>query len=220
MNVSQPPRFLFLLLPLWLTGCALLPATPPSLPDAPPEALVQAVAGGDCSGAAALLAAESAAGVVAESRLAVARVCLQTGDFSRTRELAADFLAATPEHPGADYADYLHGLAGFGLWSRRPDRDPEQRIREGRALFLELAAHLRERPASPYGEELAPRLVRLREGIAAAEFRLLEAAMRVGDHAEVRARADYLIEHYPRTQAAADAARLLILLAETPAAPR
>ena len=53
---------------------------------------------------------------------------------------------------------------------------------------------------------------RLREGIAEAEFALAEREQRYGDPALARARAEYVVEHYPRTQAAADAARLLLNL--------
>jgi outer membrane protein assembly factor BamD len=206
-----PMRWMFvrllLLLPLaWLAGCATLPEEPGT----PVNALERALGAGDCRSAYALL--ETTPGAGAQPALQTAQVCLQVGDFTRARRVAGDFLREQPTHPDADYAAYVHALAGFGEWSRAARADPEARIREGRALFHEIAGHLRDRPLSEYASELAPRLVRLREGIAEAEFALAEREHRYGDPALARARAEYVVEHYPRTQAAADAARLLLNL--------
>jgi outer membrane protein assembly factor BamD (BamD/ComL family) len=77
----------------------------------------------------------------------------------------------------------------------------------------EVATYLRERPMSEYAEDLAPRMVRLREGIAAAEMALAEQAHDRGDRSLAQARAEYVLQHYPRTQAAADAAHLLMTIA-------
>jgi outer membrane protein assembly factor BamD len=90
--------------------------------------------------------------------------------------------------------------------------DPETRIREGRSLFREMAGYMRERPLSEYGQDLAPRLVRLREGIAGAELALAQRERRRGNADEARARAEYVLQYFPRTQAAADAAHLLMAL--------
>ncbi len=198
---------LLLLLPLaWLAGCATLPEEPGTAPGA----LDRALAAGDCRTAYTLL--ETTPGAGAQATLQTAQVCLQVGDFPRARRMAGDFLRDQPIHPDADYAAYVHALAGFGEWSRATRADPEARVREGRALFQEIAGHLRDRPLSEYASELAPRLVRLREGVAEAEFALAEREHRYGNPAVARARAEYVVEHYPRTQAAADAARLLLTL--------
>jgi outer membrane protein assembly factor BamD len=199
-------RLLFLLPLVWLAGCATLPEEPGT----PPHALDQALGAGDCRAAYALL--ETTPGVSGSVTLRTAQVCLQVGDFTRARRVAADFLREQPTHPDVDYAAYVHALAGFGEWSRARSADPEARVREGRALFYEMAGHLRDRPLSEYASELAPRLVRLREGIAEAEFALAQREHRHGDPAVARARAAYVVEHYPRTQAAAEAARLLLTL--------
>lgn len=143
-------------------------------------------------------------------RLEVAQRCLQTGQFTQVQHIAAATLSDAPQHPDADYAAYLHALAGFGLWSNLPPRQPVARVEAGRHTFQEIVAFLRHYPLSPYGDTLAPRLVRLREGIAEAELHLAEQAFRNGQAALAQARAEYVIRAYPRTQAAADAARWLI----------
>jgi outer membrane protein assembly factor BamD len=194
----------------FLGGCASLPG--PGASSAPSDALAEALRAGNCREAAGLLAGASGDG--AGLRLQTAQVCLQNGDFVRARQLSAAFLSDFPGHPEADYAAYVHALAGFGQWSRAAAAAPELRIREGRALFGELSGYLRERPLSAYGDELAPRLVRLADGIAAAEQALAERERAFGNHDAARARARYVIEHYPRSPAAADAARLLMALGE------
>lgn len=197
---------LLLLAPVLLLGaCATVPDGRPAMPA---DDLTLALQTGDCR--AAFDRMDTGAGTAADRRLRVAQLCVQTGDFTRARRAAGAFLASAPGHPDEDYGSYLHALAGFGEWARATTADPEVRIREGRAIAQEIVNHLRERPLSPYGSELAPRLVRLREGIAAAEFALAEQARQRGDRSLARARADYVLQYYPRTQAAADAARLLM----------
>jgi len=202
-------RLLLLMPLLWLAGCATVPgdSRAPALADE----LTSALQAGDCRAAFSQMGLGAATG--ADRRLQVGQVCLQAGDFARARQASAAFLADSPNHPDADYAAYLHALAGFGEWARAARADPEVRIREGRALGREVATYLRERPLSEYAEDLAPRMVRLREGIAGAEMTLAERAHRRGDRSLAQARAEYVLQHYPRTQAAADAAHLLMTIA-------
>ncbi|AGA35456.1 competence lipoprotein [Thioalkalivibrio nitratireducens DSM 14787] len=195
---------------LWLVGCATLPGEP--RPSVPADGLEQALRAGDCRGAYDLW--EAGATDAPRRLLEVGQTCLQGGDFTRARRVSAGFLERHPEHPDADYAAYLHALAGFGAWSRPSVTEPEARIGEGRRLFREITVYLRERPLSEYVENLAPRLVRLREGIADAEFALARREHRRGDRPLARARAEYVVQYYPRTQAAADAAQLLMQLAD------
>ena len=197
-------RLLLLAPMLWLGGCATLT----SETVAPPGGFTEALQAGDCRSAYAFV--EAGSGVSADQMLQVAQTCLQVGDFLRTRRAAASFLENHPAHPDADYGAYLHALAGFGDWSRAVTVDPEVRLSEGRALFMEISAFMRNRALSSYVQNLAPRLVTLREGIAAAELALATQSSRRGDTALARARAEYVVQYFPRTQAAADAARLLM----------
>ena len=204
-----PYRLLLLLPLLWLGACATVPGDPRA--PAPADELASALQTGDCRAAFSRMDLGVATG--ADRRLQVGQVCLQSGEFARARQAAATFLADNPNHPDTDYAAYLHALGGFGEWARAPRADPEVRIREGRALGREVATYLRERPLSEYAEDLAPRMVRLREGIAGAEMALAEQAHHRGDRSLAQARAEYVLQYYPRTQAAADAAHLLMTIA-------
>jgi outer membrane protein assembly factor BamD len=216
-RTPMPPmlfRLLLLAPVLWLSACATVPDERRTIPA---DDLTLAVQAGDCRTAFDRMDTATGtptdADTLADRRLRVAQICLQTGDFARARRASTAFLDAAPSHPDADYAAYLRALAGFGEWSRATAADPEVRIREGRAVSGEIILYLRERPLSQFSEELAPRLVRLREGIAAAELALAQDARQRGDRSLARARADYVLEYYPRTQAAADAARLLMEMA-------
>lgn len=202
-------RLLLLAPVLWLAGCATAPDQRPAMPE---DELSQALQGGDCR--AAFDRMDIGAGTQADRRLGVSQVCIQNGDFPRARKAAADFLDDQPRHPDADYAAYLHALAGFGEWSRATRVEPEVRIREGRAVAREIANYLRDRPLSEYGDDLAPRMVRLREGIAMAELALADQSRQRGDRSQARARAEYVLQYYPRTQAAADAARMMMEMRE------
>lgn len=208
----MPPilaRLLLLAPLLWLGGCATAPGERPAMPQ---DELTQALQDADCR--AAFDRMDIGVGTQADRRLRVSQVCIQTGDFARARKAAAAFLHDEPRHPEADYAAYLHALAGFGEWSRATRVEPEVRIREGRAMAREIANYLRDRPLSEYADDLAPRLVHLREGIAMAELTLAERARQAGDRSQARARAEYVLQYYPRTQAAADAARMMMEMRE------
>lgn len=202
-------RLLLLVPVLWLGACATAPDQRPAMPE---DELTQALRGGDCR--AAFDRMDTGAGTQTDRRLQVSQICLQTGDFARARRAAAAFLEDAPGHPDADYAAYLHALAGFGEWTRASRVEPEVRIREGRAMAREIANYLRDRPLSEYGDELAPRMVPLREGIATAELALADRARQRGDRSQARARAEYVLQYYPRTQAAADAARMMMEMRE------
>jgi len=197
--------FLFLLLPLfWLGGCASPPraieSTAVQVTDPGPGAEAE------CTDAAVELLGR---GTRAPDLAAMGQLCLQTGRFQSAETLLAELIRTHPQHADADYHAYLHVLARFGGWSAITRFDYEEAVRLGRDIFLQIVAYLRERPLSPYGDGLAPRLVALREGIAEAELGLARQALRDGYVDQARARAEYVLESYPRTQAAVDAARWL-----------
>lgn len=141
---------------------------------------------------------------------ALGQRCLQLGRFQTAELLLGELIRAHPEHADADYHAYLHVLARFGTWSSATLFDHEERVRLGREVFLRIVAYLRERPLAPYADNLAPRLVILREGIAEAEFALARQAHIRGEVDQARARAEYVLDAYPRTQAAVEAARWLM----------
>jgi len=205
LHLFKRSSFAVLLVALFLAGCA---TAPHPVSHAAPEPVVQALRSGDCRGASQQLLAMSSPNP--DWLVQGAQVCLQVGNFRQSRELAYLFLARAEPFQETDYGAYLHAMAGFGEWSRSLGRDPQRQVTEGRALFQEILAYLDERPLSDYIENLAPRLVRLREGIAAGELALAQQHYGVGDIDIGKARAEYVVNYFPRTQAAADSALWLL----------
>jgi outer membrane protein assembly factor BamD len=180
-----------------LAGCATAPTQETPEPSAD---LRRALQGGDCR--AAYNALDTQETVAVETRLAVARVCLQRGEFTRTRDLTEALLDEAPAHPDADYAAYLRALAHLGTWNRATAVPLRQHREHGRQVFRELAAFLQDYPMSRYTESLAPRLARLREDLADIELRIADAVAESGNEDEARARTEYVRDYYPGTRAA------------------
>ena len=211
-SLSPSPSLNRVLLPALLlsmlglvSGCAGLTPAPPSAAALSP--LEQAVRAGDCGGAANIAQTIVADSASDAALVVAAQTCLRQGDFEQAHNLAVQALAQPVSDDQGDYAAYLKAVSGFGLWSLASRSQPQIQVEQGRALFQEITNYLYARPLSVYTDELAPRLPRLREGIAAGELRLAQAAYRDGRHDAALARADYIIEYYSRTQAAAEAAQ-------------
>ena len=187
---------------LVLTGCA---TTPPQGTDSPAADVRHALERGDCRAAYdALDTADAPASV--DVQLSVARVCLQRGEFARTRNLADAIQQEQPNHPDIDYAAYLGALAQLGTWNRASSVPPKQRSEQGRQVFLRLAAFLNDYPMSEYTESIAPRLARLRENLAEIELQIADQSAAAGNREEAHARTEYVRDYYPGTSAAQTAA--------------
>ncbi len=190
---------------LMLAGCA---TTPPNGSEPPPEDIRYALERGDCRAAySALDSADAPASV--DVRLSVARVCLQRGEFARTRNLTDTIRQENPDHPDIDYAAYLGALAHLGTWNRATSAPPKQRSEQGRQVFLQLAAFLNDYPMSEYAESIAPRLARMRENLASIELEIADRSAAAGHADEARARIEYVRDYYPGTTAAQTAAERL-----------
>ncbi|WP_018175217.1 MULTISPECIES: outer membrane protein assembly factor BamD [unclassified Thioalkalivibrio] len=187
---------------LTLTGCA---TTPPQGAGSPPADIQNALDRGECRAAYDALDATDAEASV-DVRLSVARVCLQRGEFTRTRNLADAILEDHPHHPDIDYAAYLGSLAQLGTWNRASSVPPKQRSEQGRQVFLRLAAFLNDYPMSEYTESVAPRLARLRENLAEIELQIADQSAADGNQEEAHARTEYVRDYYPGTAAAKTAA--------------
>lgn len=204
------PLFAKLLLLVFTVGVGSGCATKPPVMNerAALSTVAQALQVGDCAGATTQL--ESMPDAEPQQLLQAAQVCLQLGEFAPSRALARRYLDQAQFGQDTDYAAYLHALAGFGAWNRDGSRDPQWQVEEGRRLFQEIVWYLEQRPLSDYVDTLTPRLVRVREGIAAGELALAQQHHQLGDLEIGLARAQYVIDYYSRTQAAADAAQWLI----------
>lgn len=156
----------------------------------------------DCHAAHSELGARSPT----RDHLKVAAVCLQRGEYERTRELAAGALEGSPSDSEAEQAAYLHALARAEEWTRTRAMPLDRRIDNGRDVFLELAGFLETHAGSRYAESLAPRLARVREDLATLELRQADAASDRGDETEATARTEYVRDYFPGTAASREAA--------------
>lgn len=187
---------------LVLTGCA---TTPPQGANDSPEDVRHALDRGDCRAAYDALDTADAPSSV-DVRLSVARLCLQRGEFTRTRNLAGVILQEQPNHPDIDYVAYLAALAQLGTWNRASSAPPKQRSEQGREVFLQLAAFLKDYPLSEYAESVAPRLARMRENLADIELEIADRLAAAGNQEQAYARTQYVRDYYPGTSAAQTAA--------------
>ncbi|SFM47375.1 outer membrane protein assembly factor BamD [Ectothiorhodospira mobilis] len=196
---------------IWMmSGCATAPSAPESVPEGPD--LQAAVAASDCAGARAAVARLEGAGTsaaVLEGRLQAAYACLHAGHPEAAFEESRRFLQAAPRHTHADYARYLAAVARFRQWEAlHAGEDPPQPDRDStaaRGAFVLFRDLVRGYPDSPYREEAVPYLMRLRQGLAAAELRAARAA---ADPEEALARAQYVEKHYGDTPQAQEALAL------------
>jgi septal ring-binding cell division protein DamX len=172
------------------------------------EPIASALRTGGCSGAYEQLMAM--ADRAPADRVSIGSACLQSGDFERARQLTAPLVALPADEPHGDYGHYIHVLAGFGSWSRASAAAPAVRLEEGRRVFTEIVDYRRMRPLAEYGDDLLPRLVGLREGIARAELDLARQDLDHGRDEAARLRVEYLMTHFPQTEATLAAAQLLM----------
>ena len=187
-----------------LAGCATAPTQETTEASGDLRGALQ---GGDCRAAYSALDTRQTPAV--DTRLAVAHLCLQRGEFARTRDLTEALLEEAASHPDADYAAYLRALAHLGTWNRAAAVPLRQRREQGRQVFRELAAFLQDYPMSRYTESLAPRLARLRENLADIELRIADRVAESGNKDEARARTEYVRDYYPGTRAARTATERL-----------
>lgn len=137
-----------------------------------------------------------------------AYVCLQQGELGLVDQLLSGFDQRYAAPPHADYAAYLAALAEFMRFESTVD-DAQQRLQAGRAAHAALVRFVREHPDSEYRSEVAPRLQRILEGMALAEFELAELAALNGDLDSAEARMRYVTRQYARTEAAKQARKWL-----------
>ncbi|MGH8563243.1 MAG: outer membrane protein assembly factor BamD [Gammaproteobacteria bacterium] len=126
------------------------------------------------------------------------------------------FMKLYPDNRHVDYAYYLKGLARFqegkGLAERFLDMDMSQRD-QASALkaFQDFAELTRRFPTSRYARDAQLRMTYLRNLLAQHEINVAHYYMRRGAYVAAASRARYVVEHYQRAPAMADA---LILMAK------
>jgi outer membrane protein assembly factor BamD len=141
----------------------------------------------------------------------------QAGDPNSAIAAAERFIRLYPDHPNLDYLYYLRGLAAFNQAvsdfaalppaanGAPPDAPPP---RAGLALqyFAEL---LTRYPDSRYGDDARKRIEHLRQQLARVELEAAQHSLNQGQYATAGLRARTLIDNYPDSGYATEAAAII-----------
>jgi outer membrane protein assembly factor BamD len=129
---------------------------------------------------------------------------------------AADrFIRLHPQHPNADYAFYMKGLANYyvdeGFLANFLPTDVTQRD-PGAALqsFEDFRQLLYRFPDSPYAADAKARLVYLRNRLARYEINVANYYFKRKAYLAAANRGRYVVENYPQTPAMGDALAVMI----------
>lgn len=140
----------------------------------------------------------------------------QAGDPNSTIAAAERFIRLYPDHPNLDYLYYLRGLAAFnqaigdfaalpsgGAVGDAPPAAPPPRAGLALQYFGELLARY---PDSRYGDDARKRVEHLRQQLARLELDAAQHALNQGQYANAGLRARTLIDNYPDSGYATEAA--------------
>ena len=132
-----------------------------------------------------------------------------------TAIISADrFIKLHPNHPNADYAYYLRGLASFdnsiSFFDRIYDQEPSERdTKSVRKAFNYFAELIKRYPKSRYIADSIKRMKELRENMARYEIHVANYYQRRGAHLAAANRAKYVVENYQGSRSIPDALALM-----------
>lgn len=135
-------------------------------------------------------------------------------EFSTVISDAKRFLRFYPASSKADYAQYMQGLAyieiGHGPFVRYlPLNIAERDLVNERVAFTTFNELLKRYPHSRYAAEVRARLIYLRNLLAKQEVAIADYYMRRGAYVAAINRANYVIEHFPKTSSTRNALVIL-----------
>lgn len=125
------------------------------------------------------------------------------------------FIRLHPQHPNADYAFYIKGLANYveseGFLDRFLPTDMTMRD-PGAALqsFEDFRQLLYRYPDSPYAPDAKARMVYLRARLARYEINVANYYFKRGAYTAAANRGRYVLENFPQTPATADALAVMV----------
>lgn len=128
---------------------------------------------------------------------------------------AERFIRLHPQHPNADYAYYIKGLANYveseGFLDRFLPTDMTMRD-PGSALqsFEDFRQLLYRYPDSTYAPDAKARMVYLRARLARYEINVANYYFKRGAYTAAANRGRYVVENFPQTPATADALAVMV----------
>jgi len=131
------------------------------------------------------------------------------------RSAADRFIRLHPQHPNADYAYYLRGMASFdedrNLLDRFLPLDPAKRDPgAARESFRDFAQLISRFPDSKYTPDARARMVYLRNLLAAYEINVARYYIYRGAYIAAANRGRYVFENFQQTPSVADALAIMV----------
>lgn len=150
-----------------------------------------------------------------QSQLEIVYAYYRNSDEEASIAAADRFLRLHPDHPDADYAWYMKGLANYslkpGLLSRFRQTDYAARdVESARRSFREFQEFLRRFPDSSYAADARIRMVHIKHVLARHEIIVANYYVKRRAYTAAINRAKDVIESYQKTEAVGDALALLV----------
>jgi outer membrane protein assembly factor BamD len=150
-----------------------------------------------------------------QAQMEIAYTYYKEGETAQAVTAADRFLKLNPNHPNADYVQFLKGLALFnddlGILGRRFGRDPTYRdpkaMREAFDAFKELAVRY---PNGKYAQEATVRMNYLVNALAQSEVNVSRFYFERGVYLAGIQRAQVALRDYPGAPASEEALSLLV----------
>jgi outer membrane protein assembly factor BamD len=150
-----------------------------------------------------------------QAQIEIAYSYYKEGDAAQAITACERFLKLNPNHPNADYVQYLKGLASFnddlGLFGRFLGQDPSTRdpkaMREAFDAFRELALRW---PDSKYAADSRQRMNYLINAMAQSEVNVARYYLSRGAYIAAIQRAQGALRDYQAAPAAAEALSILV----------
>jgi outer membrane protein assembly factor BamD len=150
-----------------------------------------------------------------QAQMEIAYTYYKENESAQAVTAAERFLKLNPNHPNADYVQFLKGLALFnddlGMFGRRFGRDPTYRdpkaMREAFDAFKELAVRY---PNSRYAPEAAARMNYLVNALAQSEVNVARYYLQRGAYLAAVQRAQVALREYVGAPASEEALSILV----------
>lgn len=150
-----------------------------------------------------------------QSQLEIVYAYYRNNDEEAAIAAADRFLRLHPDHPDADYAWYMKGLANYslkpGLLSRFYQTDYAARdVESARRSFREFQEFLRRYPDSSYAADARVRMIHTKHVLSRHEILVANYYVQRRAYTAAINRAKDVIERFQNTEAVADAFSLLV----------
>jgi len=150
-----------------------------------------------------------------QAQIEIAYTFYKEGESAQAITACERFLKLNPNHPSADYVQYLKGLSSFnddlGFFGRALGQDPSTRdpkaMREAFDAFRELVVRY---PDSRYASDARARMNYLINAMAQSEVNVARYYMRRGAYIAAIQRAQGALRDYQASPAAAEALAIMV----------